>query len=41
MQDLGESITQTAAREVREETGLDVEITGLVGIYPILACHGV
>ena len=31
--DLGESITHTAVREVREETGLDVEITGLVGIY--------
>jgi len=33
MQDIGESIPQTALREVREETGLDVEITGLVGIY--------
>ena len=31
--DLGESIGQTAVREVREETGLDVEITGIVGIY--------
>jgi ADP-ribose pyrophosphatase YjhB (NUDIX family) len=31
--DLGESISETAVREVREETGLDVEITGLVGIY--------
>ena len=31
--DLGETITHAAVREVREETGLDVEITGLVGIY--------
>src|SRR5207237_237908 len=31
--DLGESIGQAVVREVREETGLDVEPTGLVGIY--------
>jgi len=31
--DLGESMTQAAVREVREETGIDCEITGLVGIY--------
>jgi ADP-ribose pyrophosphatase YjhB (NUDIX family) len=31
--DIGESIAQTVIREVKEETGLDVEITGIVGIY--------
>ncbi len=31
--DLGESITNTAIRETREETGITCEITGLVGIY--------
>jgi ADP-ribose pyrophosphatase YjhB (NUDIX family) len=31
--DLGESIAEAAIREVAEETGLRVEITGLVGIY--------
>jgi ADP-ribose pyrophosphatase YjhB (NUDIX family) len=31
--DLGESVTQAAIRETREETGVDCEITGLVGIY--------
>jgi ADP-ribose pyrophosphatase YjhB (NUDIX family) len=31
--DLGESVTQAAIRETKEETGVDVEITGLVGIY--------
>lgn len=31
--DLGESITTAAVRETKEETGVDVEITGLVGIY--------
>ncbi|SDP79505.1 ADP-ribose pyrophosphatase YjhB, NUDIX family [Actinopolyspora xinjiangensis] len=32
-QDLGETTRQAALREVAEETGLTVEITGIVGIY--------
>jgi 8-oxo-dGTP pyrophosphatase MutT (NUDIX family) len=31
--DLGESIIDCAVRETKEETGIDCEITGLVGIY--------
>lgn len=31
--DYGETIGQTVTREVREETGLDVEPVGIVGIY--------
>lgn len=29
----GESLTETAVREAKEETGYDIEVTGLVGIY--------
>jgi ADP-ribose pyrophosphatase YjhB (NUDIX family) len=31
--ELGESIVDTAVREVKEETGLDIEVTGLIGVY--------
>src|SRR5579859_5316503 len=31
--DLGESITQAGVRETREETGIDCEIVGVVGLY--------
>lgn len=31
--DLGETISGAVTREVREETGVNTEITGLVGIY--------
>ena len=31
--ELGESLADCAVREVREETGLEVEVVGVVGIY--------
>lgn len=31
--EMGDSLPGTAVREVKEETGLEVEITGLVGTY--------
>ena len=31
--DLGETVAQAGVRETREETGIECEITGLVGIY--------
>ena len=31
--DLGESVSQAGIRETKEETGIDCEITGLIGIY--------
>lgn len=32
-QDFGEYIAETAVRETREETGIETEVVGLVGIY--------
>ncbi|MEW2145764.1 NUDIX domain-containing protein [Micromonospora vinacea] len=32
-QDFGEYISETAMRETREETGVEVEVAGVVGIY--------
>lgn len=32
-QDIGESVSDAVAREVKEETGLEVRVTGLSGIY--------
>jgi len=29
----GESVSEATAREVKEETGIDCQVTGLVGIY--------
>jgi 8-oxo-dGTP diphosphatase len=31
--DMGESVEEAAVREAREETGLDVELAGLLGVY--------
>ncbi|MEW5773913.1 MAG: NUDIX hydrolase [Thermodesulfobacteriota bacterium] len=31
--DYGETVERAAVREAREETGLDVELTGLLGVY--------
>ena len=33
--DRGEQVEAAAQREVREETGLEVEITGLIGVYSL------
>ncbi|MER5389914.1 NUDIX domain-containing protein [Saccharopolyspora sp. NPDC002686] len=32
-QEIGETTRESVIREVREETGIDVEVTGIVGIY--------
>ncbi|MFC3892299.1 NUDIX hydrolase [Lentzea rhizosphaerae] len=32
-QDVGETIGQTVIREVKEETGIDVEPTNIIGVY--------
>jgi 8-oxo-dGTP pyrophosphatase MutT (NUDIX family) len=31
--EIGESVAQTAVREVQEETGIDVEVVGFIGVY--------
>lgn len=38
MHDIGERIEETVVREISEETGLHVEVTGLVGIYTDPRC---
>lgn len=32
-QEVGETLTEAAVREVEEETGIQIEVTGLVGLY--------
>jgi ADP-ribose pyrophosphatase YjhB (NUDIX family) len=31
--ELGETLSQAVVRELKEETGIDVEVTGLIGVY--------
>jgi len=31
--EIGETVEQTAVREMKEETGLDVDLKGIVGVY--------
>ncbi|NOZ72516.1 MAG: NUDIX domain-containing protein [Chloroflexi bacterium] len=40
MVDPGESLAQAAIREAKEETGLDVRLTRLVGLYSMLGIEG-
>lgn len=35
----GESVAQTAVREIKEETGLTVRVTGLFGVYSAAKCR--
>lgn len=37
---LGERLTDAARREVKEETGLDVELTGLLGVFEVIRRDG-
>ena len=32
-QEVGETLTETAVRETKEETGIDIEVTSLIGLY--------
>jgi ADP-ribose pyrophosphatase YjhB (NUDIX family) len=32
-QEIGETVAETAVRETREETGIEVDVVGLVGVY--------
>ncbi|MCX4470810.1 NUDIX domain-containing protein [Micromonospora sp. NBC_01655] len=32
-QEIGEAVAETAVRETREETGISVEVVGMVGVY--------
>ncbi|WP_280442670.1 NUDIX hydrolase [Nocardia brasiliensis] len=32
-QEVGETVTEAVVREVQEETGIDVEVTGMIGVF--------
>lgn len=38
--EFGETADAAALREVKEETGIDAQITGLVGVYESITDHG-
>jgi 8-oxo-dGTP diphosphatase len=36
-QELGETVRETAAREIKEETGVDIEVKGLIDVFDTIA----
>ena len=36
-QELGETVRETAAREIREETGVEIEVKGLIDVFDTIA----
>jgi len=36
-QELGETVRETAAREIKEETGVDIEVKGLIDVFDTIS----